>query len=72
AWSLEKGKNVVEAAGQIHSDMARGFIKAEVISAETLLREGSFLKAREDGKLRIEGKNYIVQDNEVIQIRFSV
>ncbi len=72
AWSLEKGKNVVEAAGQIHSDMARGFIKAEVIRAETLLKEGSFLKAREDGKLRVEGKNYIVKDNEVIQIRFSV
>jgi len=72
AWPLEKGQKVVKAAGKVHSDMERGFIKAEVIDCKDLLEIGSFHLAREEGKLRIEGKDYIVQDEDVIQIRFSV
>ncbi len=72
AWALEKGQDIIQAANKVHSDMAKGFIKAEVINSEELIKEGSFAQARENGNLRLEGKNYIVQDNDVIQIRFSV
>ncbi|HEX29076.1 TPA: DUF933 domain-containing protein, partial [Candidatus Poribacteria bacterium] len=72
AWTAPKGITAHRAAGMIHSDMERGFIRAEVINWKELLECGSFAKAREEGKLRIEGKEYIVQDGDVLHIRFNV
>lgn len=72
AWTAPKGTTAHRAAGMIHSDMERGFIRAEVINWRDLLDCGSFAKAREEGKLRIEGKGYIVQDGDVLHIRFNV
>jgi len=72
AWSIKKGSNVLKAAGKIHSDMEKGFIKAEVINARQLLDFGSISHAREEGKVRIEGKDYIIRDKDVIQVRFLV
>lgn len=72
AWPLEKGKSVLEAAGKIHTDMARGFIKAEVFSSNDLFTHGSIQALREKGLLRLEGKEYAVQDGDVLTIKFSV
>lgn len=72
AWVTKKGKTVYEAAGLIHSDMQRGFIKAEVISFEDMQEYKSLQLCREKGKIRIEGKNYQVQDGDIIYIRFNV
>ena len=72
AWPLEKGSTAPEAAGVIHSDFQRGFIKAEVISFEDYAAYGSEAAAREAGKLRLEGKNYIVKDGDVIHFKFNV
>jgi GTP-binding protein YchF len=72
AWSIKEGSNVLKAAGKIHSDMEKGFIKAEVVNARQLLDFGSVSHAREEGKVRIEGRDYIVGDKDVIQVRFSV
>lgn len=72
AWTLEKGSNAVEAAGKIHSDLARGFIRAECFSYDHLIAAGSEKVLREKGLYRLEGKNYIVKDGEVLCIRFSV
>jgi GTP-binding protein YchF len=72
AWTLRQGSSALEAAGTIHSDMARGFIKAEVIAWDELITLGSIAEARAQGKLRIEGKDYNVADGELIYIRFHV
>jgi ribosome-binding ATPase YchF (GTP1/OBG family) len=72
AWTLPEGGTAWEAAGTIHSDMARGFIRAEVIAWADLLQLESLAQARAQGRLRIEGKDYRVQDGEVIYIRFNV
>lgn len=72
AWSLEKGTTAVNAAGKIHSDMEQGFIRAETINCFDLVKAGSFFKAKESGLLRLEGKDYIVKDGDVLTIRFSV
>jgi len=72
AWTARKGSTAPECAGIIHSDMERGFIRAETIAFEDLARAGSFKDARDRGLLRIEGKEYIVQDGDVLTIRFSV
>ncbi|MDO9574756.1 MAG: redox-regulated ATPase YchF [Candidatus Contubernalis sp.] len=72
AWTLPQGTRAVKAAGKIHTDMERGFIRAEVIPFGTLKQEGSFAKAREKGLMRLEGKDYLVQDGDVIQFRFNV
>lgn len=72
AWYVNRGATVREAAGKIHSDMERGFIRAEVIHIEDLKRAGSEKKARELGLYHLEGKEYIVNDGDVILIRFSV
>lgn len=72
AWTIKRGDQAPAAAGQIHSDFERGFIAAEVIGAEELLSVGSYKKARELGKVRLEGKTYEVQDGDVIEFRFSV
>ncbi len=72
AWTVRKGAAAPEAAGTIHSDMEKGFIRAEVVSFEDLAVLGSFAEARNQGKLRLEGKKYIIQDGDVIEIRFNV
>jgi hypothetical protein len=72
AWELRQGRTVLEAAGIIHSDMARGFIRAEVIPQPDLMAAGSFAHAREQGLLRLEGRDYVVQDGDVVHIRFAV
>lgn len=72
AWTITKGDDAVEAAGKIHSDLARGFIRAECFSYEDLLQCGSEKVVREKGLFRLEGKKYIVQDGDILNIRFSV
>ena len=72
AWTFRAGAKAPECAGVIHSDLQRGFIRAEVIDWEELLEIGSWSKAREAGKLRIEGKDYEVRDGDVLEIRFNV
>lgn len=72
AWTLERGSSVLDAAAAIHSDMARGFIRAEVIAWDALVELGGLASARAEGKLRLEGKEYVVEDGDVIYIRFNV
>lgn len=72
AWTVRRGSTAREAAGAIHSDIERGFIRAEVADHKDLLREGSLTALKEKGLLRIEGKDYLVQDGEVIHFRFNV
>ncbi|MFQ6121659.1 MAG: redox-regulated ATPase YchF [Dehalococcoidales bacterium] len=72
AWSIQSGTNALKAAGKIHSDMERGFIRAEVISYDDLVKCGNLSEARKKGLLRLEGKNYIVQDGDVITFLFNV
>jgi hypothetical protein len=72
AWTLRKGSTAPQAAGVIHTDFERGFIKAEVIWWEDLVRLGSESKCREAGKLAIEGKEYVVRDGDVMHFRFNV
>lgn len=72
AWTVPAGATVLEAAGRIHSDMERGFIRAEVIRWDRLLERGSHAEARRHGELRTEGRQYIVQDGDVINILFNV
>ncbi|HSO95325.1 MAG TPA: DUF933 domain-containing protein [Acidimicrobiia bacterium] len=72
AWTFRAGSTAPECAGVIHSDLQRGFIRAEVIWWEELLEIGSWAKAKEVGKLRVEGKDYVVQDGDVLEIRFNV
>jgi len=72
AWTVTKGTPAHKAAGRIHSDMERGFIRAEVVSYSDLLTCGSLGEARKKGHLRLEGKNYVVQDGDVITFLFSV
>jgi ribosome-binding ATPase len=71
AWTIERGLNAQKAAGAIHSDIEKNFIKAEVVRWEDLLEAGSFAHAKEHGKLRLEGKEYIVQDGDVILFRHA-
>ncbi len=72
AWTIKKGSTAVEAAGKIHSDMAKGFIAAEVISYEDFIKVGGYAKAKELGLIRLEGKDYIVKDGDILVIRFNV
>jgi ribosome-binding ATPase len=72
AWTIRAGDKAPQAAGVIHSDFERGFIAAETIGYNDLITLGSFAKARELGKLRIEGKEYVVQDGDVLEFRFNV
>ncbi len=71
-WPIQNGTNALKAAGKIHSDMERGFIRAEVISYHDLVKCGSLTEARKKGLLRLEGKGYIVQDGDVITFLFNV
>ena len=72
AWTVRRGAMAPEAAGVVHSDMERGFIKAEVIDSNEFVAIGSLAEARSKGKLRLEGKNYVVQDGEVLTFRFNI
>ncbi|MFP4379413.1 MAG: redox-regulated ATPase YchF [Candidatus Sumerlaeia bacterium] len=72
AWTIEKGTPAVEAAGTIHSDLQRGFIRAQVVRWDDLLADGSTAEAKKNAHLRVEGKDYIVQDGDVIEIMFNV
>jgi len=72
AWTITKGDDAVEAAGKIHSDLARGFIRAECFTFDDLIQNGSEKNVREKGLFRLEGKKYIVQDGDILNIRFSV
>ena len=72
AWTIKKGTKAPGAAGVIHTDFERGFIKAEVVPYETLIALGGFNNAKEAGKVRMEGKDYVVQDGDVMLFRFNV
>ncbi|HEX9029431.1 MAG TPA: redox-regulated ATPase YchF [Anaerolineales bacterium] len=72
AWTVRRGASAVEAAGEIHSDLQKGFIRAEVINNQELIALGGLSEARSKGKLRLEGKDYIVQDGEIMHVRFNI
>jgi ribosome-binding ATPase len=72
AWTLNKGESAPEAAGVIHSDLQKGFIRAEVIAYDDFIREGSMAAAKAKGLVRLEGKEYIVKDGDILNIRFNV
>ena len=72
AWTIKKGTKAPEAAGKIHSDIQRGFIRAEIVSYDDLIREGSMNAVKEKGLLRSEGKDYIMQDGDIVLFRFNV
>jgi GTP-binding protein YchF len=71
AWTLQRGQTAYDAAGKVHTDMQQGFIRAEVVSYSSLVSAGDFPTARERGLIRLEGRDYVVQDGDVIHIRFS-
>lgn len=72
AWTIKKGTKAPQAAGKIHTDFEKGFIKAEIVSYDDLMSAGSYLKARESGKVRIEGKEYVISDGDVVLFRFNI
>lgn len=72
AWTIKKGTKAPQAAGKIHTDFEKGFIKAEIVSYDDLMEAGNFVKAKEKGKVRMEGKDYVIQDNDVVLFRFNV
>jgi GTP-binding protein YchF len=72
AWNIRRGSTAVAAAGRIHSDLEKGFIRAEVIPSEEFLRCGTMAKAKTEGKLRLEGKEYVVKEGEIVHVRFNV
>ncbi|GAA4116601.1 redox-regulated ATPase YchF [Nocardioides fonticola] len=72
AWTIKKGATAPEAAGVIHTDFQKGFIKAEIVSFDDLVAAGSMVKAREAGKVRMEGKDYVMADGDVVEFRFNV
>jgi ribosome-binding ATPase YchF (GTP1/OBG family) len=71
AWSIPRHTIAQEAAGEIHSDIQRGFIRAEVVAYDAFIARGSMHTAREHGELRLEGKEYVVQDGDIINFRFA-
>lgn len=72
AWTITKGTKAPQAAGKIHTDFEKGFIRAEVVPYETLVECGGYTQAKEKGKVRVEGKDYVVQDGDVMLFRFNV
>ncbi len=72
AWNIQRGAAALSAAGRIHSDLEKGFIRAEVIGVEDFLRCGTMTKAKSEGKLRLEGKDYVVRDGDIFHVRFNV
>jgi hypothetical protein len=72
AWTIPQGTRAQDAAGVIHSDIQRGFIRAEVVRYDDLIKAGSYNAAREQGLLRLEGKDYLMQEGDVVHFRFAV
>jgi GTP-binding protein YchF len=72
AWTVRRGATAHEAAGAIHTDLQKGFIRAEVVSYQDLTALGGMAEARAKGKLRLEGKDYVVQDGEIVHVRFNI
>ena len=72
AWTIKKGTKAPQAAGKIHSDIERGFIRAEVVSYKDLVEQGNMLAAKEKGLVRSEGKEYIMQDGDIVLFKFNV
>ena len=72
AWTIPKGATAPEAAGVIHTDFQKGFIKAEVVSFDDLVEAGSMQAAKSKGKVRLEGKDYVMADGDVVEFRFNV
>ena len=72
AWTIKKGTKAPQAAGKIHTDIERGFIRAEVVSYNDLIKEGSMVNAKEKGLVRSEGKDYIMQEGDIVLFRFNV
>lgn len=72
AWTIKKGTKAPQAAGKIHSDIERGFIRAEIVSYDDLMKEGSMLAAKEKGLVRSEGKDYVMQDGDIVLFKFNV
>ena len=72
AWTIKQGTKAPQAAGKIHSDFERGFIRAEVVAFEDLVKCGDLVHAKEKGLVRSEGKEYVMQDGDVVLFRFNV
>ena len=72
AWTIKKGTKAPQAAGKIHTDFEKGFIRAEVVSFDDLKENGSMAAAREKGLVRLEGKDYVMQDGDIVNFRFHV
>jgi ribosome-binding ATPase YchF (GTP1/OBG family) len=72
AWTIRKGWKAPQAAGVIHTDFERGFIKAEIVSFKDLDSAGTMNEAKSQGKVRMEGKEYVMQDGDVVEFRFNV
>ena len=72
AWTIKKGTKAPQAAGKIHTDFERGFIKAEIVSYDDLVRLGSYQKAKEAGLVRLEGKDYVMQNGDIVEFKFNV
>jgi len=72
SWPIKKGTVAQKAAGEIHTDLEKGFIRAEVVSYEDLMQHGSLNACKDKGVLRLEGKEYIVKDGDILNIRFNV
>ena len=72
AWTIPKGTKAPQAAGVIHTDFEKGFIKAEIVSYDDLIEAGSMAAAKAAGKVRMEGKDYVMADGDVVEFRFNV
>ena len=72
AWTIHKGDTAPKAAGVIHTDFEKGFIKAEIVSYDDLMAHGSMADAKSAGKVRMEGKDYVMHDGDVVEFRFNV
>jgi len=72
AWTIRRGQSAQEAAGKIHTDIARGFIRAEVIEWDRLVEAGSEAEAKRRGWVRVEGRDYVVKDGDTLNVRFNV
>jgi ribosome-binding ATPase YchF (GTP1/OBG family) len=72
AWTVQEGSTVRQAAGRIHTDMERGFIGAEVGDWQDIVAAGSWARAREEAKVRLEGRDYVVRDGDTVLVRFNV
>ena len=72
AWTVKEGTKAPQAAGKIHSDFEKGFIRAEIVNYDDLVEAGGFNQAKEKGKVRSEGKDYVIKDGDVVLFRFNV